>query len=264
MLIRKLPSLVTFIALIVLIISFASLLSDILVYFLRKNDRDLNFEEEIHSDLKCECHANTRVKLAQFSVSNISKEYVMSVEKNGYHVKDYMLSDKEFQELQTTCDRFKSFRRGPNLKVFSYALDGSNTLDEKLVNLTQMVADKYPGWIMRFYYKQDTIDPSLICKIECAKKRDSDELLDNADFCNINKIPRGLKESWSTGDIDRMMWRLLPLGDTFVDVFSSRDTDSYILDREVASVNEWMGSGNLFHIMRGIFKHESLNHVSFG
>ena len=64
-----------------------------------------------------------------------------------------------------------------------------------LLNLTQIIADKYPGWIMRVYYDDRTVDPSIICQIECAKKRISDEFLDNADFCNINKIPSGLRDS---------------------------------------------------------------------
>lgn len=36
-----------------------------------------------------------------------------------------------------------------------------------------------------------------------------------------------------------------------VDVFSSRDTDSYILQRELDSVNVWLSSDKPGHIMRG-------------
>jgi hypothetical protein len=42
----------------------------------------------------------------------------------------------------------------------------------------------------------------------------------------------------------------LPLGDSFVDYFMSRDTDSLIIDREVESFNVWLKSETLFHIMR--------------
>ena len=49
-----------------------------------------------------------------------------------------------------------------------------------------------------------------------------------------------------------MKWRWLPIGDGFVEAFSSRDTDSYLLQREVDSVNVWTKSSDkLGHIMRG-------------
>ena len=48
-----------------------------------------------------------------------------------------------------------------------------------------------------------------------------------------------------------MKWRWLPIGDSFVDIFSSRDSDSYFLQREVDSVNVWLSSNKPGHIMRG-------------
>ena len=48
------------------------------------------------------------------------------------------------------------------------------------------------------------------------------------------------------------MWRFLSIGDSFVDVFMSRDTDSYLIDREVDSVKIWDNSNTIGHIMRGI------------
>ncbi|RMZ93791.1 hypothetical protein BpHYR1_019801, partial [Brachionus plicatilis] len=50
--------------------------------------------------------------------------------------------------------------------------------------------------------------------------------------------------------VHSMMWRFLPIGDTFVDMFMSRDLDSQILQREVDSVQEWLKSDNIGHIMR--------------
>lgn len=47
-----------------------------------------------------------------------------------------------------------------------------------------------------------------------------------------------------------MMWRFFPLADPFIDVFVSRDTDSYILQREVDAVKIWLASDKLVHIMR--------------
>ena len=47
-----------------------------------------------------------------------------------------------------------------------------------------------------------------------------------------------------------MKWRWLPIGDSFVDAFSSRDSDSFILQREVDSVKLWLKSDKVGHIMR--------------
>jgi hypothetical protein len=47
-----------------------------------------------------------------------------------------------------------------------------------------------------------------------------------------------------------MMWRWLPVGDSFVDYFASRDLDSSLIQREKDSVDEWLGEKKLFHVMR--------------
>ena len=53
-----------------------------------------------------------------------------------------------------------------------------------------------------------------------------------------------------------MKWRWLPIGDSFVDIFMSRDTDSLILQREVDAVNSWLNrSTSLVHIMRDSTSH---------
>ena len=43
------------------------------------------------------------------------------------------------------------------------------------------------------------------------------------------------------------------VGDHFVDMFISRDTDSTIFDREVVAVKEWLKTNTIFHVMRGKF-----------
>ena len=56
---------------------------------------------------------------------------------------------------------------------------------------------------------------------------------------------------WNASYMHAMMWRWLPIGDLFVDVFSSRDSDSEIIQREEHSVNAWLNSNKVAHIMRG-------------
>ena len=50
-----------------------------------------------------------------------------------------------------------------------------------------------------------------------------------------------------------MEWRWFPIGDIFVQVFSSRDSDSKIIQRELDSVDVWLKSNKSGHIMRGFY-----------
>jgi len=47
-----------------------------------------------------------------------------------------------------------------------------------------------------------------------------------------------------------MAWRFEPHDDPDVELFISRDTDTRILNKEVAAVREWLESDKVFHIMR--------------
>ena len=110
----------------------------------------------------------------------------------------------------------------------------------------------YPGWILRVYH-DSSIRPSTKCEIECLKHEG--ELIDIVDFCDIERMP-DLSENyltWNASYIHSAMWRWLTFGDHFVDVFSSRDIDGMIFQREIDSVNVWLNSTRFGHIMRGIF-----------
>jgi len=52
--------------------------------------------------------------------------------------------------------------------------------------------------------------------------------------------------------MNAMKWRWFPINDRFVDAFMSRDSESLIIQREVDSVNVWLQSDKVGHIMRGI------------
>ena len=54
-----------------------------------------------------------------------------------------------------------------------------------------------------------------------------------------------------------MNWRFLPLIDPTVDLFLSRDSDTQILAREVAAVNQWLRMNSTFHIIRDHPLHDS-------
>lgn len=70
-------------------------------------------------------------------------------------------------------------------------------------------------------------------------------------FCDISKVPR-------YGDLSKHLgtvWRFLPIGDSTVDVFCSRDLDSPLLQRGGDAVRVWLSSGKLLHIMRDSKQH---------
>ena len=158
--------------------------------------------------------------------------------------------------MTLTCDLYNEFRRGKNQKVISYSLFDKNTFYyEKLKNITRQARVFYPGWLMRVYY-DNTIFKSTICDVECSRD-EYDNLIDNSDFCNSNQLYLNFGDYlnnriFNADYMHSTKWRWLPIADSLVDVFSSRDSDSFILDREIDSVNVWLNSTKPGHIMRGI------------
>ena len=164
----------------------------------------------------------------------------------------FYISEFKKDYENTTCDLYNVIRRGYGQKVVSYSLYGTVPMYySELKYLSQLVAKHYPTWIIRIHYDK-TVNSSVICEFECLKDDKSGNYMNNIDFCNINEIPFGKPfHSWDAQFMHSMKWRFLPIGDPFVDMFMSRDLDSWILDREVSAVNVWFQSNSAFHIMRG-------------
>lgn len=161
----------------------------------------------------------------------------------------YQIHFEDYKRIQLTCDPYKVLRRGFDQKIISFSLYGKDSFYYRLVKANVARAfNFYPGWTARIYHDK-SIEPGFICEIECTKTG-------NVDFCDITNMPGELNFNYMLP----MTWRWLPIGDRFVNLFISRDTDSCIFDREVFAVNEWLNSDTLFHIMRGkmlrIFKLE--------
>lgn len=207
--------------------------------------------------------------LLNFSLSKENTFYSKFLEfKNNKSVNDclcrrdlsYWLKNKKSQfneyvsnKLQLTCDLSNSLRRGKNQKVISYALYGKEDRYLRLLpNVSRQIKQYYPGWVMRVYH-DSSIPLKTKCELECLKDSKGD-YIDNVDFCNIESIPMkgDVNKFWNGSFIHAMMWRWLPIGDSYVDVFSSRDSDSIILQREVDASNQWLASDKPGHIMRGI------------
>ena len=192
---------------------------------------------------ECDCRINESYI---FIAKNASIQIKRSSDNNT------LFSNLDFKSLSLTCDLYNSFRRGNNTKVIGYSLYGRNpTYSNLLPVISKSLKAIYPDWLMRVYY-DNSINPDLKCKLECLKD-DKGQLIDNIDFCNVNKLPMtgSLYKTWDAKAIHAMEWRWFPIGDTFVNSFMSRDTDSTLIQREIDSVNVWLASNKSAHIMRG-------------
>lgn len=93
----------------------------------------------------------------------------------------------------------------------------------------------YPDWICRFYY-DDSVPSSVINKIRST----------DSELCHMQR----------TDDVLGLYWRFHPMFDDIkIERFIVRDTDSKFTKREVKMVDEWIGSGLPFHIIRDCESH---------
>lgn len=194
-----------------------------------------------HLKSNCDCKVQT-VQL---------KDYQNFYEIKIDNIKKYELSKSKFNLGAITCDLYNVLRRGPNQKIISYSLYGINEFYyDRLKILIKQAKELYPEWIIRIHY-DNSINLNVICELECFKNNETNEYFNNVDFCDMNRLPYGSQiGTWNANYINKMIWRWLPMGDPFVDYFSSRDTDSPLSQREVDAVDEWINSNKIFHIMR--------------
>ena len=180
--------------------------------------------------------------------------FLYSFDTNGSHAPTF------------SCSMYNSLRRGAKSKILAYSLYGRNERYYKILKKLVRQADAlYPEWLIRVYHDR-SIRGYTRCQIECLKRRNG-AYYNNVDFCDIEELPASVplalthsdthmqqqqQQTWNASYMHAMMWRWLPIGDSFVDVFSSRDMDSPLLKREVDSVKVWMRGNTLFHVMRGL------------
>ena len=221
------------------------------VYFIFSNYWSISiekFEWNHKFESECDCKRNEII----YVKNSQSAESFDILSSKNINKKVYDL--KKFASSVFTCDLYNVLKRGKNLKVIGLSLYGNNTFYYKyLPLLSKSIQSMYPGWIMRVYH-DDSINPMTKCEIECLRD-DNNKLIDNTDFCNIHKMPMkgSFNKTWDAKYIHSMEWRWFPIGDIFVQVFSSRDSDSKIIQRELDSVDVWLKSNKPGHIMRGFY-----------
>jgi hypothetical protein len=165
-------------------------------------------------------------------ISRKSDTYLIKA-TNG---QSYSFNKKSINPGATTCNLYNTLRRGTNQKIIGYSLYGTDP--KYYINLKKIARQAktlYPDWIIRIHH-DNSINSSIICEIECLKNDENEEYLDNVDFCDMNRIPYGSQvETWNANYINKMIWRWLPIGDPFVDIFISRDKDSPLSQRELVN-----------------------------
>ena len=189
--------------------------------------------------LKSKCSCKNQMIFVTKTSHNVNVRFEASE-------KYYNFSEKEFSTGRITCDLYNVLSRGLQQKVIGVSLYGNDPLYyESIKIISKLVQKYYPHWIIRIYYDY-SINQTIICELECLKGN-------NIDFCNINEIPFGspISNVWNAKHMHKMSWRWLPIGDPFVDVFLSRDSDSWFHDREYEAVREWLKTDYPFHLMRG-------------
>lgn len=208
--------------------------------FLFKHEPKIFYKLSLNS--QCFCRPNISIEK--------NSEYFEIFKNQKY---SYSIPVSKFTSLQLNCNLYNSINRGPGTRVISFSLYGKNSFYSNLLKkLVKQIKEKYPTWLMRVYH-DDSIDNRIKCEMECLWSQKENNFYDIVDFCNVKQIADGL-DHIDLSFMHAMSWRWLPLGDHFVDFLSSRDTDSEIFEREIDSVNVWLNSNTVFHVMRGKLK----------
>jgi hypothetical protein len=150
-------------------------------------------------------------------------------------------------ETQYSLCSIRSAKRGPHQRVIGVSaylskIDNKKLLPKLRTFLNEYIEEakeKYPDWIVRVYYYSLNMSQAEINHIE--------DTYENVDFCDSTNIPvLGNVVDWLPGK----MQRFLPIADSLVDAYMSRDIDSPILERETIIVNAWLDSKHTIHIIR--------------
>ncbi|XP_027230193.2 uncharacterized protein [Penaeus vannamei] len=199
--------------------------------------------QEMFTIAQCKC-ARYRTDIANLRKSRVEKP------------------DSDSEAAKSTCSNLATLR-GPGQKVVSYSYyffkEGCQMERDRhfTIYLSQMhgtvssVKKHYPGWLVRIYHNvtsDDLRSSDELCRIYCDH--------DNVDLCHVHDLP-GLGNLTDRGVVGRF-WRFSVMGDPTVDVFLSRDTDSWVLEREAKAVKEWLRSGLTYHVMHDHPKHKPI------
>lgn len=197
----------------------------------------------------CECKIDQVLSIEKTHPST----YSVYILKNGAKSFLYNISSADYRHITLTCEPYKTLRRGWGQKVISLAIVESDRVNfESLKKLAVFVHALYPNWIIRIYHDGvTTIEPEKTCEIECLRGENDGGFLDNTDFCDIREIAQRL--SLKQLDLGAHKWKLMPLGDTFVDVFVAGEIDEKIFDQNIDYNKHVANANQRVEDIRGFF-----------
>jgi hypothetical protein len=126
-------------------------------------------------------------------------------------------------------------------KVISFSIYQAPSMWEKMMETNyekyilglnknlELIKKYYPDWFI-YLYHDETLDTNNLSKLYEYEKFESKLIFDRS--------------------LNAMQWRFLPADEDDVELFISRDADSRVTEREKVSVQEWIDSGKVLHIMR--------------
>lgn len=163
----------------------------------------------------------------------------------------------------------ESVQREPNQRIVSFSVFGKadktgmkyfKFLRENAVKINQFL----PGWVMRLHHNIDVETPEhkLLCEVYCSYSW--------VDLCDVSSLWRRLSKRRKNKNFDlrpvtgeqvfnlnRRIWRFLPLLDPQAYTVLTRDSDALISHREAAAIQQWLNSNYTFHVMRDHQAHKA-------
>lgn len=163
----------------------------------------------------------------------------------------------------------ESVQREPNQRIVSFSVFGKadktgmkyfKFLRENAVKINQFL----PGWVMRLHHNIDVETPEhkLLCEVYCSYSW--------VDLCDVSSLWRTLSKRRKNKNFDlrpvtgeqvfnlnRRIWRFLPLLDPQAYTVLTRDSDALISHREAAAIQQWLNSNYTFHVMRDHQAHKA-------
>lgn len=133
------------------------------------------------------------------------------------------------KNLNGTCG-VRSSNWGPRQRVISYCFYGGNEqfklYASGLPDILKTAQNLFPGWIIRLYtivpHNKEQLCPLL-------------QQFPNFHLCDIERLPG---EHRNLSDIGPMLWRMAPMADDLVDIFTSRDIDAWVKSVEILWISK--------------------------
>ncbi len=222
---------------------------------LRVNNNFLKLNlNKIKSKLEslCECRHDESVCI--LSNNKEPEKYTIFFE-NLKIIKSYKIKKNEFDFSNMVCDPYKTLRRGQNQKILSFYIykkqirkkDFQLKID-RIKKLMATAKKYFPEWTIRIYHNDD-IDESIICELECFLNNETGRPFDNIDFCNIKNLPQ---ESINLEHLEAPLWRLLPIGDKFVEILLlTSDFNIYFDNNKHLAVKNSFSNNSILNIWKG-------------